>query len=834
LLLGVVALAAHVPVAPAAEGKGTAELRLAAGGKAELPVTISGKASKATRKVADELAGYLSRITGASFAVEAGDGSRGIVLGTLAEFPHPGLAKALEVRHIYDGREAYAIRTEPKRLLLLGATDLGTSHAAFRLLEHLGCRWFFPAKEWEVVPSRRTLAVRLDETSRPALLSRRIWYGYGHFDFKRGLADYEAWARHNRMAASLKPWCGHAWQAIILANKKTFDAHPEYLALVKGKRQGPQLCVSNPKVRQIATRWALDQFKKRPELDMVSLETSDGSNHCECEACRKLGSISDRAFGLANEVARVVARKHPGKMVGMLAYNDHCEPPSFNLKPNVYVQATAGFIRGRYTFDELMELWPRRCNNLGFYEYLSVWLWDFDLPARGRGGNLKYLRERIPRYVRLGATSLDCESGNNWGPHGLGYYVANRLMWDPKADVDALTADFFAQAFGPAAAPMKRYYERLDPGNEPLVGEPLLALALRDLEEATKLAKGRPDVLARLDQLKQYQHYVRLRWEHDHTADKERKRELALSALTHAYRTRYTYMDHWGAMRQSWTQQAAREFDRPAWSFKDPSPNKPWQVDKPYTRAETDRRFREDLAYFLPQPLKEKAFSTDLVPAGFRTDRPAETRQRFQKGTRYALYSAQGEPLEVAITTGVIAWYRDRPDAVYVVTDAAGKEVARGRLPQDGKGHPLKVKVPRPGLYWLDFNDQGAAWVIQAAARRPVVLALRRGSHALHLGHMQRVYFYVPRATKQVEYFWDGPPHEVRGPDGKVIAEVKDRGKFVTVAVPEGAAGRVWSFQKLVPGHLWFLNVPNYLAASPDALLVPRPVAAKDGLIKEK
>src|SRR5262249_55761592 len=154
-------------------------------------------------------------------------------------------------------------------------------------------------------------------------------------------------------------WCGHAWQTIILDDRKTFDAHPEYLALVKGKRQGPQLCVSNPDVRRLVADWALEQLRKRPELDMVSLETSDGDGHCECDQCRKLGSISDRVFGLANDVARVVAKERPGKMVGLYAYNDHGEPPTFDLEPNVYVQSTAGFIRGKYTFDELMELWPR-------------------------------------------------------------------------------------------------------------------------------------------------------------------------------------------------------------------------------------------------------------------------------------------------------------------------------------------------------------------------------------------------------------------------------------------------------------------------------------------
>jgi hypothetical protein len=802
-------------------------LALAADAKALLPVVICDKASPATRKVAREVADYLDRMTGVRFEVQTGDGRRGIVLGTLAEFPRPDLAQALEIRNTYDGKEAFAIRTETDRLLLLGATDLGASHAAFRFLEGQGCRWFFPAKEWEVVPSRPALTVQVNETGRPALLARRIWYGYGTFD-RRCADEYEAWARRNRMASSLRIWCGHAWQTIILDNRKTFDAHPEYLALVKGKRQGPQLCVSKPDVRRLVTDWALEQLRKRPELDMVSLETSDGDGHCECDECRKLGSISDRVFGLANEVARAVAEERPGKMVGLYAYNDHCEPPSFALEPNVYVQSTAGFIRGKYTFDELMELWPRHCQNMGFYEYLSVWLWDFDLPPGGRGANLEYLRERLPRYVGGNATSIDCESGDNWGVHGLGYYLANRLMWDPKADADAVLADFYEQAFGPAAAVMRRYYERLDPGREPLVSENLLALALRDLDEATRLAKDRPDVLARLEQLQQYQHYVRLRWDHDRTADTDQKRELALAALTHAYRTRHTYMNHWEAMRQSWTPAAAKQFDRPAWSFRDPAPDKPWKVERPYSHEETERLFREDMERFRPEPVQEKNYSANLMPAGLHSAAPAATSQRFQRGARYALLSRDGEPLEVTVTTGVIAWYRDRPEAAYAVKDAAGKEVAAGRLPQDGADHDLAVKVPRPGLYWLEFNDQAAGWGIKAAAGRPVVLALRRGSHPLHMGHMQRMYFYVPKGTKELHYYWDGGPHEVRGPDRAVLAEVTSKGKLVTVPVPAGADGRAWSFTKLALGHLWFFDAPNYLAASPDALLVPAEVAPGD------
>lgn len=84
------------PAVGAAEGdKG---LLLAEGGQAKLPVVISAKASESTKAVAAELAQYLGRIAGAPFEVSAGDGSTGIVLGTIAEFPDPALDKPLELR----------------------------------------------------------------------------------------------------------------------------------------------------------------------------------------------------------------------------------------------------------------------------------------------------------------------------------------------------------------------------------------------------------------------------------------------------------------------------------------------------------------------------------------------------------------------------------------------------------------------------------------------------------------------------------------------------------------------------------------------------------------
>lgn len=811
-------------------------LPLAVNGKALVPIVISEKASPRTKQVADELARYLGQIAGAKFEVVTGDGAKGIVLGTLAEFPNPTLTAPLAIRDTYDGREAFAIRTEPARVLLIGATDLGASHAAFRFLEALGCRWFFPAKAWEVIPARKNLTASVEETDRPKILARRIWYGYGYFvdnghplKGRNTRTDYEAWARHNRMASSFRVYAGHAWQSIIGANKKVFQDHPEYLALVKGERKGEQLCVSNPAVRKLASEYALRWLAKNPDAEMVSMECSDGGGQCECEHCKKLGSVSDRVFGLANDVAKVVAKKHPGKMVGVLAYSEHSEPPTFALEPNVYVQLTAGFIRGKYTHDELLELWPKRCKNLGFYEYFSVWLWDFDRLPGGNGGNLTRTQNMIRRYVKAGATSVDAESGNNWGPHGRGYYVANRLLWNPEADVNAILADFYEKAFGPAAPAMKRYYERLAPDSEPLLSRGLVGEAFRDVEEAAKLAKDRHDVLNRIDQIKHYLRYVHLRWLLDHERDKEKRKELTVAALTHAYRTRYEYMTHWAAMRNTWARQAAKEFNEPTWVLNNKAA-KPWMVDRVVTREETDAWFRAGLEYFRPTPVKQVKFSTDLVPVAFPAAKPVGIRQQFQRPAEYALHSPKGEPLQVTITPGVIAWYRDRPNARYTLKDAAGKRVVEGSLKLDGEPHLVTMKVPAAGTYVFECNDSSAGWKIEVEAGRPAVLLSNRTRRYLHLGQLQQTYFYVPRGTRRVQYFWSGGPHKVHGPDRKVAAEVKASDEVVTVTVPPGADGKVWSFTPHAHGLLWFFNAPNVLAASPNSLLLPKELVEADGL----
>lgn len=805
---------------------------IAENGRAGVPVVISAKASEQTKAVAAELATYLDKITGARFEVKVGDGSAGIVLGTRDEFE---VAKGkLEIREGYDGREAFVVEAFQSGLRLLGATDLAVSHAVFYFLESLGCRWFFPSKEWEVIPRKASLSYPVNPPGetvemRPKILARRIWYGYGPFpdDKKHPLGgscqkDYDDWAKHNRMASSFRVYAGHAYEAIVANHKALFDAHPEYLALVKGERKKPQLCVSNPAVRELAVKWCTDFFAKNPDREMVSLDCADGDGHCECPQCIQMGSISNRVFGLANHAAKILSQSHPGKLIGLLAYNEHSEPPDFTLEPNVYVQLTMGFIRGRYTLEELREMWPAKCRSMGFYDYYSVWLWDFDRLPGGRGANLSHIRQSIRKNAQLGATSLDMESGNNWGVHGLGYYVANKLMWNPEANVEEISADFYQTAFGPAAGVMHRYYQRWMPTAEstPIISRQLLGLLFRDLDEASQLANGMADVLARIDQLKHYLRYNHLRWLLDHEKDKERQKRLSLEILTFAYRTRYEYMNHWNAIQSSFLSDAGKKFNEPTWTRNDKSP-KPWADAGFVTKSETEQWFREGLEYFQPTAFTELSFDyTKLRPGGFSSEKPKAHQQAIQRPERFAIYT-DGAPITLDFTVGTIAWYRDRAAARWTLKTQSGELIEKGEQTLDGELHTLSLNVPRPGVYFFECNDSSAGWRITRKPGDSLTWLPQRGKKVVTLGQFGELFFYVPAGTRELQLFASGQKFPVRGPDKKVLAEVAANDEVVTIPVPVGEDDKVWSFGPTSPSQIWLFNAPNCFAASPDALLIP-------------
>lgn len=474
-----------------------------------MPILLPADSKERLVPVAQELQRWLGKVIGDLPAIETIPPNKvGILLGTVREFPD--LARRHRLNEL--GSEGFIIRSERDRLLLLANTDLGLRHAVYAFLETLGCRWFFPDPVWTVIPQLPDLTVRLNLQMCPAFRWRRIWYGWGPRTPKLA-ADYEAWMQCNRQYGDFPVDCGHAYERYI--PRREFERHPEWFALVDGKRRPTQLCVSNPEVQRRVIDGVLQLFRGNPNRLMVSVEPNDGGGYCECENCRIIGSPSDQAFFLANKVAETIRKEFPGKFVGLLAYAFHSDPPRFRISPGVYVEVTTGFRYTRLTFDEQVQAFRRLGATVGVYDYFSVYPWDFDLPGAAKAGRVCELADAIRHYHTLGLVSCTAESSCNWGPNGLGYWVAAKLMWQPDLNPKALVHDFCERAFGKAAEPMRRLYERWAKG-ERFSGRGLL-LAMQDLHEASH-RESDPRVQKRLNRIAMYLHLLRLWLDYDRTA----------------------------------------------------------------------------------------------------------------------------------------------------------------------------------------------------------------------------------------------------------------------------------------------------------------------------
>ncbi|HCE43258.1 MAG TPA: hypothetical protein DET40_06900 [Lentisphaeria bacterium] len=817
-------------------------VQIAEGGKAMLPIVISPDASKDLRASAEELAGFLKRMTGAAFTIKESKVPEGITLGTLSQFPDDKLKKDLEIRDGYDGVEAFVIRSGENRVLLLANTDLGASHAAYRFLELLGCRWFFMGKTWEVVPQIQSLSFDLNESSRPRIWSRI--FGFTRLNLKVdevGDPDraviFQDWKKANRMAKSFEASLSHAWHAIPNSFKmdgypfkKEFEAHPEYFALLDGKRTPPQFCVTNPGLQKVITEYANFYFKKNPEADAVSLDTADQAGWCTCPECTKLGHHSVQPFFLTNLVGKELQKTHPGKFVGLLAYSWHCDPPSFAMEPNVFVQLTNGFNASKYTFDELFKAWGEKCQHMGIYEYYSYWEMDkCMLPGNGPHNKIDELGTRMKKYADNKVVYLSAESASSWGAHGLGYYIANRMLWDPDADIKALKRDFYDKAFGPAAPAMERYYERLNLSNRPFRGQSLLRQCLGDLEEAVVLAKSRPDVLARLDDLRANMVYNYLGQKVESAENEAEQKRSALEWFTWSYRMRNNHMVDWLTFRATvgndeYDRSLACKFKEPSWNYRKTSEN-PWKNDVPVTSQELTERLQKIKAEWGEVPsFSEQKYSDKYVLVRFDGSQKREGKRAFLGSAVQLLVSQKGEPLSFKLTSTPSPSI-ERQDAKYSLATLDGKEIIKGELPEGE--NPMNLKVPGPGIYLFTCKRGGSGWWIELPDELNSAIIIKRELESRP--QYMKSYFYVPKKTSRIVMYSQDGSVSVSDPANKVAYKGKSKGEFTLIPVKDGMDGKVWSITGKFR-NLCFLNIPTVLSASPSYAFVPKELVEKDAL----
>jgi hypothetical protein len=815
------------------------EVQLASDGHALMPVVVATQAGAATRQAAVELARQLTRITGAPFSVTNGDGTSGLAVGCADDFPAAPLQ--LEVTPADPTqREDYLLHSHAHGVLLLGATGLAVEHAVWDLLHQIGYRQFFPGPHWEVVPTLRGLRVALDKREHPAYLTRRIWYGFGPWDYAQ--QPYADWCARNRATSGLELNTGHAYDGIIAHHKAEFAAHPEYLGLVDGVRKSSKFCIANPGLRRLVVEDALRKLAQQPSPDSVSVDPSDGGGWCECAACARMGSVSDRAVTLANEVAAAVDAKYPGKLVGMYAYNYHSPPPHIRVHPQLVVSVATAFLKGGNTLDELIAGWSAQGARLGIREYYSVNTWDRDLPGAARGGNLDYLLRTIPAFHAQGARFMSAESSDNWGPNGLGYYLAARLLWDVReaSQADALVEDFLTRAFGPARKPMREFYRQLDGAQPHLMARDQLGRMFRALAVARTLA-GDAAIRARLDDLMLYARYVDL-YQLCAQASGATRQQAFEALIRHAYRMRETMLIHAKALYRDLAERDKTVRIPAAARWDVPEGKNPWKSSAPFTAEELERFLTEGLARNQVTELSFKpvAFGADLVSAAPLNlpEVPAGNLGAGRGTQRFFTRLAHAPAtLELLITGGLIEHYRDRGNVRVELRKLGGPSqtgeretlIAEDRsAPPDGQAHKVMLAVKEPGLYTVTVSDGGDRTLVQWPSALPLAIKSdpTEPMNASYTDYWL-LYFYVPKGTQVVGLF-GGEHGEVRDSAGRPLFWLNGRPpNYYSIAVPDGEDGKAWSI-RFGRGAIRLLTVPPYFARTANELLLPAEVVARD------
>lgn len=439
--------------------------------------TFPGKYNIPPRQWAQTLQTYLERITGAKLPiVEDGTDTKGPAI-------HVGFTEfvaGLNLPFDKHDRDAIFLKRVGDQVTLVGVDDWGSEMAVYDFLERVcGVRWLQPGALWEIVPENKTLAVdALNVVEEPSFKSR-MFSGVTSAGLPGPVSkEGVAWMKRNRIRARYN---FHHSLGFIITPSKYGKEHPEYFPYFGGERHVPkndhaghrgiQPCLTNSDVVGLCAQAAREFFDAFPKAQVFSMGVNDMGGFCECEACRKAneGAGYDDAgkknysfvyFSFLNKVCRDLAKTHPAKKLGCMAYASGTSvPPPFKLEPNlvVYVQPND---YSRYHFDKKLQAWSQK----QFSEWsarvdtLGVYLW-----SHGRNVYIpKMPLKSIAEYLRMayahGARGYYSEEYPNWGLDAPELYIKARLLWNIESSPDEWLDEFCAKAFGKAAAPMAAFY----------------------------------------------------------------------------------------------------------------------------------------------------------------------------------------------------------------------------------------------------------------------------------------------------------------------------------------------------------------------------------------
>jgi hypothetical protein len=308
---------------------------------------------------AEDLGRYLKQITGKTIETGNPGAIHHIYLGMVP--PGASAAEAEQLRsEVANLREdGFIIRSAGPNVVILGKGRRGGLYGCYAFLERQGARWFFPGKQFEIVPHHALdWKTPLNVSDAPTFPKRILFYWPNNYSSVVDWIDFSAKVRLNRIAFHYT-WPARDWYLVLQSrllpelNKRgmeievaghflstflprtLFTEHPDWFRMnEQGKRINDyNLNPFNQEALDSLASGAIPYLLKMPEASLFHLWADDieggGWSH---EPGKEEYTASDQALLVSNYLVKKLRQKLPGAHLAYLAYHDTVYPPRL-VKP---------------------------------------------------------------------------------------------------------------------------------------------------------------------------------------------------------------------------------------------------------------------------------------------------------------------------------------------------------------------------------------------------------------------------------------------------------------------------------------------------------------------
>ena len=390
--------------------------------------------------------------------------------------------------------EKWIVKSFGKDVVVNGGGSRGTLYATYHFLEDCcDIHWWSDFEEY--VPPASPLALPvLDMEGRPFFMHREVHrYGVGNIS--------QLTLARNRLNSSISggiPFrLGDSFDFGAVKPHHTFftyipiniygKEHPEYFMMDKdGKRLSSklptQLCLSNRDVQRIVMEKMLGFIKSdrekaakanRPAPRIYDFSQEDNGQFCLCDECTAFSKAHGRSGLLVHFLTPIcerLAKDYPELFVSTLAYKyTEDSPTDIKVPDNLLVRlcdtksdSTRSILEPRNEFfRKQLQTWGSIAKNL--------FVWDYAITYTGFTAELPFASERYlgDLYKMFAANNV---SGIFWEHENeykadvweLKFFLECKLMENPQADVEFLTALFMDRYYGSAGKYILKTREVID------------------------------------------------------------------------------------------------------------------------------------------------------------------------------------------------------------------------------------------------------------------------------------------------------------------------------------------------------------------------------------